>query len=64
MELEKQFLFQIKHFIIYDGFKGSLPDDSVLNKALCETWHGSLQEIKNKESPYFFHACVERGMKL
>lgn len=62
--MEKQFLFQMKHFIIYDGFKGSLPDDFVFNKALCETWHCSLQEIKNKESPYFFHTRVERGMKL
>lgn len=48
MELEKQFLFQMKHFIMYDGFKGSLPDDFVLNKALCETWHCSLQEIKTR----------------
>lgn len=54
----------MKHFIIYDGCKGSLPDDFVFNKALCETWHCSLQEIKNKKSPYFFHTRVESGMKL
>lgn len=64
MELEKQFPFQMKHFITYDGFEGSLHNDFLFNKALCETWHCSLQEIKNKKSTYFLHTCIESGVKL
>jgi len=54
----------MKHFITYDGFKSGLPDDFLFNKALCEAWHCSLQEIKSKKSTYFLHICIESGMKL